>query len=165
MKNMNSAFLERTKDFDCSWTRGTYMTGHMAHYEASKNATLLAYAEAWGDHYDWKTCKHDTNANDEAAVQSYVEIARITNNASRIVPSREIMQEQIAKNDTTSWWWIDATFMALPAFARMANYTGDEKFFDQGRMLFEQTAYGKFALWNADDNLFWRDDTYVTKKW
>jgi rhamnogalacturonyl hydrolase YesR len=165
MNNMYTAFMGTNPTHDCSWTRGTYMAGHMAYYETTKNADALNYAVAWGDSYGWQTCSHDTNANDECAVQAYVEVARLTNNASRIAPARATMQSQIANNDTTSWWWIDATFMALPAFVRMGNYTGETAFFDQGRKLFEETAFGKFHLWVEEDNLFLRDDTYVNKTW
>lgn len=66
------------------------------------------------------------------------------------------------KNDPShrnkqAWTWCDALFMAAPLYAQMAKTTGDDKYL---RFMDSQFGLTYNHLYNRDDSLFFRDDSY-----
>lgn len=63
--------------------------------------------------------------------------------------------------DGDRWTWCDALFMAPPTWARLAKATGDQRYLDFMDAEFK-AAYD--ALWDPQENLFFRDATFIGKK-
>lgn len=60
-----------------------------------------------------------------------------------------------------SWTWCDALFMAPPVYAHIAQITKDERY-----LLYMHQEYAKTYkhLFDTDENLFFRDDSYLEKR-
>lgn len=59
------------------------------------------------------------------------------------------------------WSWCDALFMAPPVYARLYSITGDKKYMEFADSEFKAT-YER--LYNKEDRLFYRDDSYITQR-
>lgn len=78
------------------------------------------------------------------------------------------------KDSDSCWWWIDALFMALPTYARagmLATAESAERIWDAARSQYNITSFGTntsgakaFGLWSPHDSLFYRDDSFVSRK-
>ena len=59
LAKVNGYFQSQFPIANNDWTGGVYMAGNMAHYAASKNASVLQYALDWGDSHGWKTAGYE----------------------------------------------------------------------------------------------------------
>ena len=191
---VNSHFQLGTTTPNNDWTGGVYQVGNLAHYRASRNASLLEYAVRWGDSHRWalagyRGCHGNLGCPDNiCAAQGYAEIfqevgrpemlnetvAAIESAATRSCAVRTNSSQ--AKDSDACWWWVDALFMALPSFARVGAIVGGdaaERIWDAARAQYNITVAGigasganAFNLWSEQDSLFFRDDSFIGKvKW
>ena len=136
------------------WTGGVYMAGLMAHYHASKSASrrqqLLEYGVHWGDSHGWQLagyrgCHGSLGCPDNiCAGQAFAELSVQTSathgqpNATMLAGVRNAIESAAqracavntnrsqAKDSDECWWWVDALFMALPAYARVGALVDDD---------------------------------------
>ena len=187
------------------WTGGVYMQGNLAHFRASKNSSLLAYAVEWGTQHKWQMagyegCHGTSGCPDNIlAGASYAEIYQLRGSkpedSAMISGVRSAVEVALAnpcevatnvtqrKDSDHCWWWVDALFMALPTFARVGQLASPSggaitpaapsaaAIWDAARVQYNVTAHGvnatgakAFGLWSEQDQMFWRDDSYITKK-
>jgi len=175
--------------------------GAQQHTQQGRNESLLDYAVNWGEQHQWSTYEHDkpgrlTVADNICCGQGYIEIYHekkepkmIEGIAKAIDFSTKHACDPIVNatpctpascgqlnHGQLCWWWVDALFMALPTYQRMANITADptaaNAIRDRALANFQDTAFGirpekpqnDFNLWSPPDNLFYRDDTFIGKK-
>jgi hypothetical protein len=111
------------------WTGGVYMAGNMAHFRASRNASLLEYGVAWGDSHKWQPagyrgCHGTLGCPDNICCgQGFAEIYAEKKNATYVAALRLAIESAVqhpcavARNDSQRtdsdmcWWWVDALFM------------------------------------------------------
>ena len=146
MALVNSYFQRGTPVANNDWTGGVYMAGNMAHYRALREASVLQYAEHWGDAHKWnptgyRGCNGDLGCPDNiAAGMGYTEIYEATSkrNVTMVAGIVRAIETAIthnacniktnssqAKDSDHCWWWLDALFMALPTYAKVGNLIGD----------------------------------------
>jgi rhamnogalacturonyl hydrolase YesR len=192
MALVNSYFQDGTPVPNNDWTGGVYMTGNMAHYRTSHNASLLQYAMHWGNSHKWQPagyrgCHGAVGCPDNIVVgQGYAEIYQLKRNSTMISAIGSAIDVALkhpcaiqsntsqSKDSDVCWWWIDAFFMALPLYARMGTLVGAdsaERIWDYARAQYNISAYGTnasggnaFNLWSPQDSLFYRDDSYIGRK-
>jgi len=195
LASVNSYFQLTTPVANNDWTGGVYMIGNMAAYRASGNTSLLGYAQNWGDAHKWsltgyRGCHGSLGCPDNIiAGQGYVEVHAAKQNATYVASIATVVRQAsqrpcgVATNNTqrkdsdACWWWVDALFMALPAYAKVAALThevdpaGADDVWRAARAQYNTTAYGTntsgadaFNLWSDADSMFYRDDSFIGKK-
>jgi unsaturated rhamnogalacturonyl hydrolase len=159
---------------DCGWTRGTFMSGHMAHYAVTRNATLLAWAERWAEAHNYSCGGVWDDGNFFACGQAYAALYELAP-ADYKLSLAVTMHRAIANYANSSffgqdWWWVDLLFMALPSWTRYGVLMGDDEILAQGLREFAATSDGgsnataQPGLWDAESKLYWRDKTYIAQR-
>ena len=193
MADVNGYFQTGTPIANADWTGGVYMAGNLAHYRASKNASLLAYGVNWGESHKWQMagyrgCDGSRGCPDNiVAGQGYAEIyalkgqpvmvagLRAAIDAATASPCMVRSNSSQSKDSDRCWWWVDALLMALPTYARAgalaASPDAAARIWDAARAQYDITAFGvnasdspAFRLWSPGESLFYRDDSYLGKK-
>lgn len=65
--------------------------------------------------------------------------------------------------ESPNWWWIDAMYMAMPVYAKLAKETGDPTYLDVMYVRYQDTKNNR-SLYDAGEGLWYRDDNYIYPK-
>jgi len=160
--------LERSQPyFDSIWTWSALYTGFMAASDSLDDPRYRDAMLAMGQKFDWKLRSHLPNADDQSVAQTYIELYLQKKDPAIIQPTQSELDAILAAPRTSTipgkeiaWWWCDALFMAPPVWARMYAATGDHKYVDY---LDEEWAKTSARLYDADEHLYFRDSTYLTR--
>eukprot|EP00937_MAST-01D_sp_MAST-1D-sp2_P004141 g4141.t1 len=79
----------------------------------------------------------------------------------------DVLQKLVERPAVDDWWWDDAYFMAMGAFARVGHISNlgghrGDRFHDKNYKLFNDSA-ARRGLWSQEAGLFFRDETYKNK--
>ena len=154
------ASLASAKDTNSYWVNAVFYAGLMAAYDATSETKLADAAAAWSTTNQWMVDNAEPGANGQCCGQTYLELYGVKADPTRIASIRSSVDQTIAIPDAgrAIWWWIDALFMAPPAFAQLgAAVDAGHYFDDMSTMWWDVTA----ALYDGDAGLFWRDATYI----
>jgi rhamnogalacturonyl hydrolase YesR len=127
-----------------------------------------------GERNDWQLYKRPYHADDHTVGQFYLSLYQQFQDPRMLAPTQERF-DWILENPKTGslewakkgtdchyrWGWCDALFMAPPVWARLAKITGEQKYLDFMDQEYRAT-YD--LLWDKEDQLFWRDSSYFTKR-
>ncbi len=155
--------------FDRIWTWSVLYSGFMAASESTGDAKYRDAMAAMAQKYNYELRSKMPNADDQSVGQTYVELYLHDGKKSSamIAPTQAGLESVIAlptlrENDPRiPWWWCDALFMAPPVWAEMAKATGDHRYIDYLNANWAKT-YA--ALWDADEHLYARDESYKPKR-
>ena len=157
-------FVGNRKRPSSLWTRGVYYEGLMALYGIDAQPSYLNYVDEWANYHKW-TPRYGTNtthADDQCCMQTYLDRYTMMGEKKMIDSCRVNMEKQMARGKVDFWTWIDAIQMAMPAYSRMYNITGDAHYIIFARDCYEWTRnVCGGGLWNADDGLWWRDKDFT----
>lgn len=147
------------------WTRGTYYTGLMSLYRTNHDSRVLEYAVDWGEKHKWGLNRGVTtrNANDHCAGQTYIELYLLdTTKQERLTTIKESIDLIITSGRIDDWNWVDASYMAMPVFAKLGALTGENVYYDRMYTMFMamKNSIGG-GLFNSKDGLWWRDADFV----
>ena len=151
------------------WTWGTYATGAMALYQTNKDPRVLEYLTDWGEKHQWKMSTAEM-FNDHLAGQTYIELAQLGENKEHYYEDvKNSIEAFVETGDVQgrgfgdNWNWVDASYMAMPLFAQLANITGDKAYMDKMESLyFNMKNEVGGGLYNAEEGLWWRDASFKT---
>ena len=163
----------------CGWTHSAFLQGAMATWRATRNASWLAHATRWAEQNAWTTCNYPkvltehAGANDMSCGQTYAELWLERNASSHgggandtwLASIRDdVLEKLVLRPQIDDWWWDDAYFMAMGAFARIGHISAasghrGSRFHDKAWLLFNDSATRR-GLWSAEAGLFFRDETY-----
>lgn len=162
------------------WAPSVFYTGNMEAYYLTGDENYTDYASRWGSNniYNgtaWNT-KADTGRigkyfpDNHTSFQTYLDMYSITANGSfdandekikNVVPIMNEM-EQMSISDLKSkkgyWDRIDFFYMELPNWTKMYLLTGEEKWLDKLRALYNDR---KAELYDEETGLFYRDKNYI----
>ncbi len=150
------------------WTRGVYYEGLMALKNidrASGNTErYINYIDTWGTFHKWTprngvTTRH---ADDQCCTQTYLERYNEAGGKEKVERVKETFDNQMLTGSNHDWTWIDAIQMAMPAYAQLAEITGERKYMDyamQSYVWARDTLGG--GLFNKQEGLWWRDVNFV----
>ena len=156
--------------FDRIWTWSVLYSGFMAASESTGDPKYREAMRSMARKFDWSLRNRIPNADDQSIAQTYLELALFDGksaDAHMTAPSRADLDAVIGlttlrPNDPRiPWWWCDALFMAPPVWARMAAVTGERKYIDY---LHAQWQRSYDLLWDKDEHLYARDESYKTKR-
>lgn len=148
------------------WTRGVYYEGLMAFYKVDKQTQYYDYAVDWAQKHDWKPVRGEVytrHADNQNCGMTYIDLYRIDPQQVRIDAIRENIDSVIRSGRYDDWTWIDAIQMAMPIYVKLGVTLKDPKYFDYMYKLYHHIKYveGGKGLYNAEDQLWWRDKDFV----
>lgn len=161
---LNHPWRER----DDNWIRGTYYTGVMACYLATRDQKLLNQCDAWGEKLEWQipTLKPEQKASGVNLLtcgQTWMQSYMVNKKREKISPIIAHLENPEIRNPVSNplYWYfeggrryVDGLFTGPPALAMLAKITGDKKYLDWMDACFWDV-YG--ALYDYDIGLFYRD--------
>jgi rhamnogalacturonyl hydrolase YesR len=167
MSKVNDYWLAHHQNpTDLTWVTGAYFTGDLAAASALSNQKYSDYALSWARRANFalRGGGTDTNADDQAAGQTYIELynADPAHPAGDIAQINQSIQTMVNRPAVNDWWWIDALFMSMPSFARLGVIKNNPAYFTKMYALFHDTKQTR-GLWNATKHLWWRDSSYAGK--
>lgn len=166
------AYFQRgnpASDIGCGWVPATYAAGGVAH--ALLPGGNFSYIDAWAEANGYGACTRDSShaqANNELCGATYIALyeAGGRKDDTDIAATRQVVEKEVASPAVDSWWWVDALFMAMPTWARLAAVTTDVSQSDAIRAklyaLYNDTSSTR-GLWSAEHALYYRDDSYFNK--
>lgn len=139
-----------------TWIQSTFMIGVIAAYEATEDTSYLGSAARWAEDNVWMLGPRELHADDHAAAQVYLDLARLTDDDSDIAATEAGLRGLIQSDESADriWWWCDALFMAPPALVRASALTGDAAFADSLTGMWWDAAD---PLFDGEERLFHRD--------
>lgn len=149
------------------WTRAVYYEGLMALYAIDKKKTYYDYAMQWGEKHKWglRGGTRTRNADNQCCGQTYLDLYVMDNkqHPERIKDIKESIDMMKATDKVDDWNWIDALQMAMPVFVKLGNIYNDTSYFNR---MYEMYAFSKYkhggnGLYNAAEDLWWRDKDFV----
>ncbi len=146
------------------WTRGVYYEGLMAFHTIYPKQEFYDYALAWAEFHKWGMRNGTTtrNGDDQCCGQTYIDLYHILPEPNKIKDIKICMDMLVNTPQLDDWSWIDAIQMAMPVFAKLAELTGDTKYFDKmfQMYMFTRNEHGDNGLFNEEDGLWWRDGDF-----
>ena len=162
------------------WAPSVFYTGNMEAYYLTGDENYTDYANRWGSNNIYNGSAWNTKADNSrigkyfpdnhTSFQTYLDMFSITSDKKfdpndekikNVVPIMNEM-EQMDINDlkTKNGYWdrIDFFYMELPNWTKMYLLTGEEKWLDKLRELYDDR---KAELYDEETGLFYRDKNYI----
>ncbi|SFQ44063.1 hypothetical protein SAMN05444144_104306 [Flavobacterium akiainvivens] len=159
------------------WDNAAYHTGNIEAYMLTGNEKYRAYSEAWANHNQWmgaksndkQQWKYSYGESDEYVLfgdyqicfQVYADLYNLLPEPHKIARAKEVMEYQMATGNNDYWWWSDGLYMVMPVMTKMYKITNNRQYLDK---LFEYLSYADSIMFDADENLYYRDAKYVYPK-
>lgn len=123
--------------------------------------------------------KEPYHADDMAIAQAFLEYYAKTKDPKALADTKRRVEaasdhmlspDMVAKgkraskwkgNESMTWYWIDALFMAAPVHARLSALTGDPKYL---KAMHAEWARVSNLLYDKDEHLYYRDATHLHRK-
>jgi unsaturated rhamnogalacturonyl hydrolase len=164
----NYQFTHPWTEHDDNWIRGTYYTGVMACYQATKDIRYLQQCDSWGKENNWGITPllpddGGSGANIMTCSQTWLESYMAHPVKYKLTPTIDYLQNSNYKNPTSrpldyyhegGLRYVDALFVCPPVFAMLSKITRDPKYLAWMDSFFWDV-YGN--LFDDHDNLFYRD--------
>lgn len=164
MRKVGDWELARSKPyFSRDWTFAALYAGYMA---AAKAIPDPAYEQAMltmGNQFSWTPGPRKAHADDQAVVQTYIELYRDYREQRMIIPVIEQFDQLTKQPDVAGkpvWWWCDALFMAPPVWARLYGVTGDKKYLNY---MDKEWWITSNLLYDPQEHLYFRDASFLHK--
>lgn len=155
------------------WTQGALFTGVMALDKLSASRRFREEMIRIGELNEWKLGPRKYHADDHCVGQTYVELWQTRHDDQMLAPMKAGFDFILAnprefpsldftqKGIGDLWSWCDSLFMAPPAWARLAQATGDRRYLD-----FAVTNWWRTSdyLYDPHEHLYFRDSTYFKKR-
>lgn len=157
------------------WHNAAFYAGVMALSEVSPSPRFRTAMLKMGQDNAWKLGERIYHADDHAVGQTYADLFRTTHDARLIAPMRERFDYILAhpKDDNLDfdatrnpdrldrWSWCDALFMSPPAWAKLAQGTGEAKYRE---FAVAQWWVTSAFLYDRDEHLYFRDSSIFPKR-
>jgi unsaturated rhamnogalacturonyl hydrolase len=157
------------------WHNAAFYTGVMALAGVSESPRFHDAMMALGETHGWQLAPRIYHADDHAVGQTYAELYLKHREARMIAPMRERFDYILAnapddnlefdrrKNPSRldRWSWCDALFMAPPAWIRLWQATGDQRYLDFAVAKWWVTSD---FLYDQAEHLYFRDSTIFEKR-
>ena len=121
-----------------NWERGTWYTGVMAAYGATRDENYLNQALRWSEEHQWQPGTERSGGNILTCTQTYLELYFLRTNRAFIEPT--IHWVNSGRSNTPSgakvWYleggvrYADSLYVGAPPLAMLAKATGERKYLD-----------------------------------
>ena len=162
------------------WAPSVFYTGNMEAYYLTGDENYTDYANRWGSNNIYNGSAWNTKADNSrigkyfpdnhTSFQTYLDMFSITSdkkfdpndekikNVVSIMNEMEQMDINDLKTEKGYWDRIDFFYMELPNWTKMYLLTGEEKWLDKLRELYDDR---KAELYDKETGLFYRDKNYI----
>ena len=162
------------------WAPSVFYTGNMEAYYLTGDENYTDYANRWGSNNIYNNTAWNTKADsgrtgkyfpdNHTSFQTYLDMYAITaeggfdasdekiQNVVPVMNEMEQMSISDLKNKNGYWDRIDFFYMELPNWTKMYLLTGEDKWLDKLRALYDDR---KAELYDEETGLFYRDKNYV----
>lgn len=142
------------------WTRGVYYEGLLALHAIAPRSAYREFAITWAEHHNWGLRTPVTNADNQCAGQSYIELYHLdgASDSQRLTAIKASIDSLVNGNTSASWTWIDAIQMSMPIFAQLGELSGDPKYLQRMYDFYAHTRDTEGGgLYDRAKHLWWRD--------
>ncbi|MFD2257869.1 glycoside hydrolase family 105 protein [Luteolibacter algae] len=152
---------------DMNWNNGALYAGMFEWSTIAGDPKFTDWLRAIGDKNSWdlhvNAAKGSHHADAHAVGISHLKMHEQFGDPEMIAPTRGIFDEILARPDAEEyhWVWADALFMSPPVWAQLSKATGDMRYLEYMDRQYHMT-YDE--LWNAEDQLFYRDKGRIKKR-
>jgi len=156
------------------WTSGALYSGFTHFALASPDTKYLAHLRQLGQQEKWQLGPDKRFfADDQCIAQTWIDLHRLDQRPEQMADTLAVMNDFLVRPTAVGdmkyekkqyfqrWTWCDALFMAPPILAKLYADTKDPKWETALLREYKQTTD---YLFDKDENLFFRDHTYFTKK-
>lgn len=147
------------------WTRAVYYEGLMELYRIDKKKPYIDYAYDWGNKHKWglRDGIRTRNADNQCCGQTYIELFLKSKDSSHIRDIKASIDLMVQSEKQDDWNWIDALQMAMPVYTRLGAIYQDTSYY---RKMYDLYSFAKYkhggnGLYNAAEQLWWRDKDFV----
>jgi rhamnogalacturonyl hydrolase YesR len=176
MRRSNDYFHATFTLGNSGWARGAYQVGNMRAWETIGIQAYHDKAVAWAAANVWKVGPEDLttdgHADSQTCGQNYINLYQLDPQPVRIASIKSELDALIANPASEDdWWWIDAFFMAGPAFAKLGELESRPACYAQASKmyLYMKNTRGLFdpahGLWYRDNAAKIRTGTYIPEFW
>lgn len=154
------------------WTNGALYVGMLKWASMSGDPRYQEWLKSISERGQWEFHWRPYHADDHIVAQLYLDLYRRYNDAAMLEKTQkglEFIMANPSKEPITldnykhleRWTWCDALFMSPPVWAKMSAITGDEKY---NNWMIEEFKATTDHLYDADEALYYRDNSYIGKK-
>jgi len=178
------AVMERVGDWQLAhpshwradeWHNGALYTGVMALARISASPRFHAAMVAVGEKQQWQLGPRTYHADDHCIGQMYAELYFKDHEARMIAPLRERFDYILGNRPANTlefdrktnpknqerWSWCDALFMSPPAWLRLWQATGDQRYLD---FAVSEWWFTSDYLYDQEEHLYFRDSTIFERR-
>lgn len=142
------------------WVHGAFYAGLSAWADLAGDARFRSELVRIGEANAWRPGPDPYNADDQAVGQAYVEAFLREPRTERLAPLRESF-DYVLRHPKELWYWCDALFMGPPAWARLAQATGETKYRDYALEFWATTTR---LLYDESERLYYRDESFIVQR-
>lgn len=145
------------------WARAAYFTGCMDFYKIYPSEKYKNYMLLWAKNNNWSLNGGSStrNADNQTCGQVYFDLFELDgkNDTSRIAAISQSIRNMVNSSKADDWWWVDALYMSMPVYMRMADYYKDNSYLDKMYQLYTNTKVAR-GLYNQSEHLWYRDESF-----
>jgi len=162
---------------DRNWERGTWYTGVMAAWKATKDRLFLNQALEWGRQHEWQIGTEPNGANRLFCVETWAVLYLVKRDRAMIEPSIRWLAtpDPLSPAGTKQWYldnygdsgnkingfvYVDSLYGAS-ALAMLAKATGDNKYIDIMNAFFDDVTG---QLLDKESGLYYRDPRFIGQR-
>ncbi len=163
---------ERSAD---GWIKGAFYTGVMALARDSASPRFHDAMMKMGEANQWRPARRPYHAADHVVSQTYLDLYQRHREPRMLAPTKERFDWILANRAVTPlsfdkkvnpksqerWSWCDALFMSPPAWARLWQATGDQRYLD---FAIEEWWFTSDYLYDQEEHLYFRDSSLFEKR-
>ncbi len=142
------------------WVHGAFYAGLSAWADLAGETRFRRELARIGEANAWRPGPDPYNADDQAVGQAYVEAFLREPKPARLTPLRESF-DYVLSHPKELWYWCDALFMGPPAWARLAQATGETKYRDYALEFWATTTR---LLYDREERLYYRDEAFIAQR-
>lgn len=146
-----------------SWVAGAFYPGIVDLYQVTGDTKYLDFLLDVGKNNNWEQGGRLLAADDQAILQTYLELYDIRKDPVMIATARKTLDETMKapRKGYEEWNWSDALFMAPPIWPHFAAISGNGVYLDFMDKMWWEAAD---SLYSNEHHLFYRDHRFKTMR-
>jgi rhamnogalacturonyl hydrolase YesR len=152
---------------DRDWQRGTWYTGVMAAWRATRDREYLDQATRWGREHQWLVGKERLGANRLFCSETWLELYLLKKDRGMIDPTIRWLDTKAPNSPAgEKRWYLDRGYSYVdslygaPALAMLFKVTRDKRYLEVMHAFFRDVTG---ELFDKQDGLYYRDYRYIGK--
>ncbi len=153
---------------DRNWERGTWYTGVMEAWNATRDQAFFNQALNWGKQNDWQIGTEKLGSNRLFCSETWTQLYLVKHDPEMIAPTEKALASPEPNSPAgAERWYLDGgkpyidSLYGASVFPMLALATGNRKYLATMHSFFNDV---NGVLWDEDSGLYYRDPTYIGKR-